>query len=182
MAKEQVFEHPPRGHVAILYYDPTNDRYQVVEGDDVDTAIPATAKSMLTSALAHGYDGTVWRKLPMLWGYTDRYLVSQQNVSDVAATYVVDLPAVDSGEVWRVLGVGVWRDTVAGQYARLTVAVGVPGTDIEDIDVPAIGRFYNNSRELVLRSGDNIRVQYIASVVGEIVITTAWGYKMKVTM
>jgi hypothetical protein len=127
-----------------------------------------------------GHDTSVWRKLALLWGYSDRYLNQQQDTSDVAANYTINLAGVPAGEVWRIQGVGVYRTAVAGQYARLQVYNGSTAVSIEDIAIATAGRFINNSRELVLKAGDNIRVVYIASVVDEVLITGAWGYKMAV--
>lgn len=193
MTKEQTFAHPPRGHVALLAYDSANDRFQVVHVDasgllQVDIAAQAidVEVTQVTPAdlvvAAHGYDGAAWRKQPPIWGYSDRYVVQQQNVSDVAGDYTINLPAVPAGEVWRVLGLAVYRGTNVNQYARLQVIVGVSAYSVEDIAIPTLGRFFPGAAELVLKAVDNVRVIYTGATVGEVVITVASGYKMSIAL
>ena len=115
-----------------------------------------------------------------IWGYTDRLVATSSLQSDVNGSFVINLPAVSSGEVWRVMGVCVYRDTNAGQYARVTIVYSGGSTSIEDISMPATGKLYPSISELVLKAVDNIRVTYVGATIGETVITSAWGYKMTV--
>ena len=85
MSKEKTFEHPPRGHAAILAYDPVNDRFRVLEiesdqdpnlkvvltkggqqpqvgnigGDDIGTGTIV----LFVGAMLYGFDGTNWDRL-----------------------------------------------------------------------------------------------------------------------
>jgi len=193
MAKQQNFAHPPRGHVAILAYDVVNNRWQVLECtadgylktrlQEVEGTVPIqqTTPALLQPGM-NTYDGAAWRKQPLIWGYSDRYLVQQQNVSNVAGDYTSDLPSVPAGEVWRVAGVSVYRGTNVNQYARVQVYDGSTAVSIEDIDVGTLGRFFSNSVEIILKAGDNVRVVYTGATVDEVVITVALGYKMSVDM
>lgn len=114
------------------------------------------------------------------WGYNRRYIDIQQDVSDVAGTFTINLAGPDLGNVWRVMGVSVYRNVNVNQYARLQVVAIVTAITIEDINIPVLGRFFPSISEFVVSDVDNIRVQYTGATIGEIVITTAWGYKMVV--
>ena len=49
---------------------------------------------------AWGFDGTLWRKLPMLWGFTEGWVGEASNASAAAGTNFLELAAVPAGEVW----------------------------------------------------------------------------------
>ena len=146
-----------------------------------DITVPIAEQSPISSLYAKqwGYWGGAWRNQPLIWGYTDSYLIEQQNESDVDASYTIDLPNCPSGQIYRVMGMAIYRDTVTTSFGRIQVAEGVSGTSVEDIPITAAGMLFNNTREVILKSGQNLRVVYVASEIGEIVITTAWGYKMQ---
>lgn len=63
MAKETNFEHPPKGHLALLAYDPANDRWQAVHVDDsgnLQVDITAIVDGQIH---LYGWDGDSWEKL-----------------------------------------------------------------------------------------------------------------------
>lgn len=127
-----------------------------------------------------GFDGTQWRKLDMLWGYTDRYAVQQNDESNVDDWYTVNLPGPASGEIWTLYGVAVYRSTNAEHYARVCLATAATYYSLGDVEIPLVGKFYPFPAEIVLKYGDNIRVYYEGATDGEALITVSWGYKMSV--
>ena len=182
MAKEQVFEHPPRGHVAILYYDPTNDRYQVVEGDDVDTAIPSAAKAMLASSLAHGYDGALWRKLPLLWGYTGIVGSTTSWTSDGTSPYTLSSAVVPDGEVWVVNSARAMHNN-PGALAMWLYAVNPGGSPLIDgSQLAAANDPIGNIQPIILAKDGKVDAVIYGLPATQIVYLHIQGYKMKITM
>lgn len=182
MAKEQTFEHPPGGHVAILIYDPTNDRFQVVHGDDVDTAIPAAGKSLLASALAHGYDGSAWRKLPLVWGYTDRYAEPVYDLTMPAGWSDLSGTAVPAGEVWRVTGASFIVTSASCTQAR--VVMSAAGIDIVLANQlsPVSDQLYPFAFDVTLKAVDYMYARYYGMTLNDDAYLWLWGSKMNVAM
>lgn len=182
MAKDQIFQHPTRGHVAVLYYDVANDRFQVVPCDDVDTAIPATAKATVASALAHGYDGTLWRKQMLVWSYYDRLAEFTQYVKVGAGDTLRTLFTVPDGYVYVV------NATMSINHDKITVQNHLlyDGTDYYSIfqSTPtAIAQWQNNANVFyALKKDDKLAFQFIGCDGDDVLEFAAWGYKMKIDM
>jgi len=115
-----------------------------------------------------------------LWGYKDRYAVQQQEDAGGIGSFTINLDGPPEGEVWVIMGVGVYRSVNNAQYARLQVNTTSGAASLEDIAMPLAGTFYGSISECILKYTDNIRVIYTAATDGETVITTSWGYKMVV--
>lgn len=182
MAKETDFEHPPRGHVATLYYDVANDRFQVVQGDDVDTAIPATAKAMLASSLAHGYDGTLWRKLALVWGYSARLAEVDSRTQSGGGNELVELYTVPSGYI-AILNATMSRnrDTIT-THEHILVADSTEYAIKIYVNNPVGSTAINDNVKYVLSEDDVFQVRYYACTNNDRLITKCWGSLMKVDM
>lgn len=162
-----------------LRSDEDGNLFAVLAGQEYDLAVGcADADDLFVGA--HGYDGADWQKQGLIWSYSSRYLVNQTDVSPAAASMTIDLPAIASGYIARVFGVGVYRNTVAAQYASLQQKVGATPYAIQEIDMPLAGWMYSNDRPMFLDTGDNVRVIYRSCANGETCITSAWGYLMAV--
>lgn len=182
MTKETDFEHPPRGHVALLYYDVANDRFQVVQGDDVDTAIPVTAKAMLTSSLVHGYDGSNWRKLPLLWGYTARYAERENLVVQQAGTKTLTFSSPEEGEIWRITGLSCLCNTAnPSAVSFLATIVTYPVYVVNQVGIVA-NQVYSWVVDVVLGYQDTLVVYWGGCLVDDDLSAYAYGYKMKIAM
>ena len=182
MTKDQTFDHPTRGHVAILYYDVTNDRFQVVPCDDVDTAIPATAKATVASALAHGYDGTLWRKQPLVWGYSDHWSEDLGGTQSNGGTYSKISTPVPAGYVYVASAISYVNDT--GSRGQLNITALVNGVNVYLLvntgptqSIPDV--FLGN---LVLGEGDTVRVRQYSCLDNDVILAGVIGYLMKLDM
>ena len=182
MAKETNLQHPTRGHVAMLYYDVANDRFQVVQGDDVDTAIPAAGKALLASSLGHGYDGSLWRKQALLWGYTDTYSEAVDEDYDSTGFKVLQTALVASGYLYIVTCVSAYFNsgTVTGIKLYLTMGAGdltVSYDASPAVDVPLIltGSF-------PLKVDHRVKAGFTVSAQPCHCYLVATGYKMKLDM
>jgi len=148
-----------------------------------DITLGVTESSPLESLYSKqwGYWGGAWRDQPLIFGYTDTYLVERSDISDVAASFTINLPSVPAGQIYHVMGMAVYRTVTTTSFARVQVASGGGATSVEDIPITTAGMLINNSRELILKMNQNIRVVYVSATIGETVITTVWGYKMQIS-
>lgn len=115
MAKETAFGHPPRGHVALLAYDPAEDRFRVLEvesdanpnllvslaGGSVEAHVGAPNADNLSGGTPglfvvghlYGYDGATWDRLRATAGQLQ---VAQATASSLRAQ-VDNCPRIPAG-------------------------------------------------------------------------------------
>lgn len=149
------------------YYD---QYYLTVNDDDWDeiSAIIADLEEKLM-----GSDN-------ILFGYNDRYAVEQWDTSNTAGPYACNLPGPPDGEMWRVFGISCYRNTNADTTARCVLVIPTKQINMDEIETPAINTPYRLDVDCILKHGDNLTVAYQGCTNGEVLITSAWGYKMKV--
>ena len=182
MTKEQTFEHPPRGHVALLAYDSVNDRFQVVHVDasgllQVDVAAVADPQ-----ANAHGYDGAAWRKQPLIWSYSDRLVDQKQNADTPAGAVTLSHTTVPAGEVWTVLGGSVVNVNTATP-CRMWAALAGLGIAVYEYGTLAISVYSITSPlNIVLKAGDNVDVTFSGCTLGDTILSNIFGYKMSIAL
>lgn len=148
---------------------------------DVKTsALPSGAATSAKQNQLQGWDGAAWRKLPLVWGYSDVYseIESEDNVG--VGNQILTFSVVGAGEVWvvtcfvarsiqddpssvrlqaRVGGVVVWLKAEAYPVANMTVA---------------------SECLIVLKEGDYLQVTFVSCLATTDVRANAIGYKMKI--
>ena len=127
-----------------------------------------------------GWDGTQWRKLPMVWGYSDRYVEVTLTEDVAAGKNTVNLTVVPAGEVWVI-------ESVQGQHGgvaeRVDFQVG-NATDgyhylgIETQTAAGLSVFWTG--RATLKAGDKVVIVFRNCAEDEDLIASAWGYKMAV--
>jgi len=193
MAKEQTFAHPPRGHVAILYYDSANDCFRVVGGDGVghaniriaaqgvDVEVTQDAPADLLVA-AHGYDGATWRKQPLVWGYTERLYAFDTHTKAGAGTYTITVFTVPAGYVYVVNAI-VSNDTATAIKHAHQVCDGDDCMTIHEETQSGAGVLIVNANiSYPMEAGDKLKVVFTAAQDADYLVARVWGYKMKVNM
>jgi len=180
VTKETNFEHPSEGYVALLYYDVDNDRFQLVTGGDVDADIPADAKAKLVSALSYGWDGSAWQKLPMVWGFTDRWFELVFTLDATLGSNDLVTAVVPPGYVYR----AEWQSVINGTRnpSRIWFAIwaGATGVIYEDQPGPGANTRAYYRLPVTLKAGDKIGVTIGDCGAGDDIFYRVWGTKMKI--
>ena len=129
-----------------------------------------------------GYDGTLWRKLPLLWGYSDRYFENLGTASAPSTTYYKEGTAVPAGEVWVISTIGLMNETRNGGPVLMWVrAVGIACFVYVNVaPVQLVPNLANIS--VVLKEGDMVGVQQYSVSVGDQIGAYVLGYKMKINL
>lgn len=257
MTKETEFPHPPRGHIAVLGYDPVNERWQVFYVDDdghvsVDvkaSALPSgaataakqladghnvtvdnpslavtgafyqetqpvsvaelplpdgattqtTLEALITeleskletadleidadkrlSVNLRGWDGAASHKLPMLWGYSDRWVQEASGAASGAGNAVAAATAVSPGYVYVLQAAGLRHQAGAAKSSRIWVVNnGVYVRLVVDITL-AHNTWLLWQGEITLEEGDVVQAMTTAPGDTKTVVLHVWGYKMKV--
>jgi hypothetical protein len=163
---------------AIFGYDGTD--YRVVKVDASGNLVAAVLADQNVQARLHGYDGTNWRKLQQVFGYTDRVVEKQTTVSTGAGTTAVDSTAVEAGYVHVISSVAAWHSNVGALFCVLQFYNGT--NYLEQSIAPALAQYTLMSLSLpfVLKASDSLRFYAVALPAGQSVFLSLNGYKMKI--
>jgi len=127
-----------------------------------------------------GWDGTLWRKLPIVWGYSDRYAEVETALDVAAGDPILTFSTVPEGEIWVMQSLA-GRSYQANVTSIRLVAATTAGdvTLKEDVPVAAL-RTVDWSGALVLKKDDYLEVRFYGCLLHDNVYAEACGYKMKV--
>lgn len=128
----------------------------------------------------HGWDGANWRKLPLLWGYSDIYGYQQTSVDVDEGFNSLVFPAVPAGEIWVINHFSA--DAVQGNPTSIELFATIEGSAI--MLARELYLFANDlvkwTGSLVLKEGQYLTAWYWGCAAGDDLFAYAAGYKMKV--
>jgi len=128
-----------------------------------------------------GWDGTRWRKLPLVFGYSDRYVEWPYNTSLPAGVSNVSASHVPAGEVWRVEGLSVMVGSATCVEFRVNMDAGGVGLTLASQMAPVSGQRYFFPLRVVLKAGDYMYVRFYGMTLNDDAWWSIWGYKMEIT-
>ena len=127
-----------------------------------------------------GWDGTVWRKLPMVWGYSEHYAERKLNLNAAAGTNVLNGSVVPAGEVWVLEICGAFDVNTAPSRMIFTVTDGVTFAPFYRDDTPVVYVTSSWTGRIALTEGCYVQVVFFDCVLNDDLYVDLWGYKMKV--
>jgi len=157
----------------------TDELDVVIDGQSADVEVKQTTPADLTPGI-EGWDGSAWRKLPMLWGYSDRWYESVTHTKSGAGDYSLSTAVVPSGYVYVVDFITtVNSGTVCTHYHELyAVGAGIVlqaytsvGANVWTPTFP-VG--------VALKADDRVGASFVTCADGNVLYLKVWGYKMKV--
>ena len=168
---------PAGGEWLKLIIDPLTNQLSVAVNNDAE--IHQTTPADLTPGVC-GWDGAVWRKLPLIFGYSDVWeaQVAETNAPGAGAT--LRLPAVDVGEIWVVQAASAVDIVTAPGWASIRVVGATYTNTIAAKNPLLLSEYVIFSGQMVLKAGDLLEAYFFASVAGDDLYFMARGYKMKV--
>jgi len=128
-----------------------------------------------------GHDGTQWRKLRLLFGYTDTLRIRKVEANAVAGTNVLESSAVPAGEIWVVSLVRGWDAISAVGTSNIGVVTGGVNYPLDDQVAPAAGADARFTGSLVLKEGDKLRFTVWGATAGDVLYLIGLGYEMGVS-
>jgi len=127
-----------------------------------------------------GFDGTQWRKLPLLWGYTGTVQEVVSNEDAAAGLNSLFGTVVPAGEVHVIQNL-VAYNIVSG---ITQIAVGAYKSSLAVYAfseyATTAGKVYTWTGNMVLKAGDRIFAQFFGCTAGDSIWITLDGYKMSV--
>jgi len=127
-----------------------------------------------------GWDGTVWHKLAMVFGYSDRWAENAEGAATGAGNAVAVTAAVPAGYVYVLQQAEAFHDAAAAVELLVTPTVGALLCGLVHELAAAAWVHYSWTGSLVLKAGDRIVATATAPGDGKKVHLHTWGYKMKV--
>jgi hypothetical protein len=127
-----------------------------------------------------GWDLTRWRKLPLVWGYSDRksYVFYSDNLA--SGSSYVNGAAVPAGEVWVMTIASMQYIGTAPTSLRLDAILGgQPVVLLYQTSVVSLVP-YSWAGEVVLKEADYLRGEVVGATAGDDCYVRAGGYIMKV--
>jgi len=129
-----------------------------------------------------GFDGTVWRRLQLLWGYYDRWAEDLGGTKSGAGTYQAQTTVVPAGYVYVLQCVSLVNDGGSRGRTRFFLMGGVNYVCLAAAVTPAqfVPLVWNGG--VPLKEGDSVLVQMVSCLDADVLYGGAWGYKMRVNL
>jgi hypothetical protein len=125
-----------------------------------------------------GWDRTRWRKLGLVWGYTDRYAESVSAINVDAGTQRAYGTAVPAGEVWQVMTAICYCSTSNPSSWRLGLYHD-PDSYFADGGAGVVAwTIYASRGGWVMKEGDQAYTQFGSCLAGDDLHAVFLGYKM----
>jgi len=127
-----------------------------------------------------GWDGTRWRKLALVFGYSDIYGETVFNAAAAAGTNYLTFSTVPAGEVWVVSNFTVTASDASPTVAYLDAYIDGAIRPMRRIPYTVANNTADWQGMLVLDAGCYLRGGFTTCGVGIYIAAYACGYKMKV--
>lgn len=124
------------------------------------------------------WDGSRWRKQPLIFGYSDQYIEYQTDTGD-GTTLNQDFSTVPSGEIWVITSFSCYP--YSGAHADLVWIGGrFGGVGHAFKAAPSLAQYTSLclDHKLILKAGDYLRVSWRNAANGDTFFSYANGYKL----
>lgn len=128
----------------------------------------------------HGWDGTQWRKLALLWGLSAKWEDNARQTKDGDGNYLRDITAVAAGYVYVLQLAVLGNETAQRGDAYIALNDGTQAYIAEYATTPMQYEPVVLRGPVVLQVGDSIRFFQWSCVDNDVVSTSIWGYKMAI--
>jgi len=131
-------------------------------------------------AALHGWDGSAWRKLPMLFGYSDRWVQYVIGNAAGAGDATATTAAVGDGYVYVLQGFAFMHAAVAAKATSVNLVTTGDDFRLYHSLTLAPTAYVTKFCEMVMKKDDYVQLVVTAPGAGIAARLRVWGYKMKV--
>jgi hypothetical protein len=122
------------------------------------------------------WDGTVWRKQPLLYGYTSA-LGARKIVNALAAgNNTLDIDAVPADEIWVVTNLAMRYTGTAPTRMTVTLTIDSIGYSVYRQETVVSNEIYDRQGWWVLAEGDQISMVIIGATLNDAASIWATGF------
>lgn len=127
-----------------------------------------------------GWDGTQWRKLAMVWGYSERYAEIELEEDVSAGDVTLTFSTVPDGEVWvvGVFSAYLFTGSTIDVHFRIVSSAGSQILSIQDTGTAHLTR--HAPTPIILSKDDYLQVVFSGCPATANCYANVNGYKMKV--
>lgn len=150
-----------------------------LDGQTADVEVTQTTPADLTPGI-EGWDGAAWRKLPLLWGYSDRYTELKSDVGVPAGDVDQLFSPVPEGEIWIVTSFAAYSGQANVTAVSMEAMCGGNYLVLARDPYTVANKHIAPFTPIILKEDDRLRVYWYAAAVGDSVVASANGYKMKI--
>lgn len=148
-------------------------------GQEADVEVKQTTPADLTPGIC-GWDGAAWRKLPLMWGYSETYYEAESQVTTGVGDYTLTASTVPNGEVWVITNVLAFNQATVNSFIALKVYDGANTFEFRRKAGPAVDEEVIFNGSLALSSGARVRGVFYGCGATETITMHLFGYKMKI--
>ena len=174
--KDGLWAWDPAGGVWLkLIIDPLTNRLVIDHPGDIEVVQPVSGDLCVAN---HGWDGSAWRKLPLVFGYSDRYLEKEAEANVAAGTHSLTFTTVPAGEIWVIQSFTgrCKQNTLTG--IQLVALGDATGAVLKQCKPALAGDTVGWSGDLVLKEDDGLMATFLNCALNDDIYSEAWGYKM----
>jgi len=128
----------------------------------------------------HGWDGDSWQKLPMVWGYSDRYVQALSSLGVAAGTRALTFTSPSAGEVWVITHWVTWTSAATPASFNFYLHNTAGYQQLQKSPNPGANTSVVCEGEIILKATDYLYAEFPSCAGGEDIYSSACGYKMKI--
>lgn len=169
----------PKGKIVVPVWS-DDDEIKALVNDEGNIPVVVESYTPAPDSRIHGWDGDTWRKLPLMWGYYDRWAESLSDTKAADGTFSKGSAAVPEGYVYVVQGVTT-RNLTGSRGAEYISVYDGTNDYILIYNTTAV-RYVPTFLivELVLKKDDRIKIWQLSCLHLDEIEGGVWGYKMKI--
>lgn len=128
-----------------------------------------------------GFDGSVWRKLALVWGFSGAYLERETDDVEGIGTRLLQFSQCPLGSVRVVTGFCAYNATTAPSRTTLRVREGADSYVLKIQLAPGVYETVNLGQPVILVNPQYLDCAFSSCADGDTIAATAWGYEMALT-
>jgi len=128
----------------------------------------------------HGWDGSAWRKLPLVFGYSGQYAEREAATDVSAGTVTMDFSKPLAGEIWVVQSIATYSHQASATSCFIAAWVAGVLVPLMYHANPGAYRSMEVVTPVILKYNDFIRCEWYSAAANDDFVAGAMGYKMKI--
>lgn len=127
-----------------------------------------------------GWDGTVWRKLPLVWGYSAQYAEYEYTRGVAAGHRFLTFSTVPAGQIWIITNFSARCSTANPSLIALTANLGGVELDLHAEPYATALATVDVQCYIIMAEDDFLKAYFDDCALNDDIYAYAAGYKMKV--
>lgn len=127
-----------------------------------------------------GWDGTQWRKLPMMFGYSAAWIERESTLTAAAGLNELVFTTVPAGEVWVLTAICMVDLQTDPSVVAFFIRNDGPDVNLFVVNSPGAGEWTYLTGWWVIPAGSTLIAYYNGCTLNDDLYADACGFKMKI--